>query len=191
MKTTKLLLGAALLLGLSVPAWAASPNKIVVETSSSEESSAMEMTSSEEPAPAPASGGLVTAGDPQSVLDELSALGYPGKLGQLDGGRQSISVRIAGLNTYIDFYDCADDMTNCYTLLLGVDIDLKDGTTPGKVNEWNSKQITGRVYLNDDADPTLDYSISTFDGISTDVFDQNIKLWAQVIDDFKSTFNFR
>ena len=68
-------------------------------------------------------------------------------------------MKISGLKTYIDFYDCADDLTDCYTLLFNVSLDLKDGTTLDKANEWNSKQITGRVWLDDNKDPTLDYRV--------------------------------
>jgi len=144
---------------------------------------------SEEPL-APA-GPLVTARNPQSVLDELSSLGYPGKLGTFDGNRPTISLRIAGLNTYIDFYDCSDDMTGCDTLLFGVDLTLKKGATAKQLNDWNSQQITGRVWADDKGNPTLDYSLSTYEGVSPAVFDETVRLWAEVIDEFKSAFNFR
>ena len=135
-------------------------------------------------------GAIVTAKDPQSVLNALSELGYPGKLEKLDSGRASIAVQISGLKTFVDFYDCADDLTDCYTLLFNVSLDLKDGTTPGKVNEWNSKQITGRVWLDDNLDPTLDFAFSTFKGVPADTFDQNVKLWDKKIGDLKDFFDF-
>jgi hypothetical protein len=135
-------------------------------------------------------GDNVTARDPQSVLTALSNLGYPGKLEKMDSGRTSISVQISGLKTYIDFYDCADDLTDCYTLLFNVALDLKKGTTMDKANEWNSKQITGRVWLDDNMDPTLDFAFSTFKGVPADTFDQNVKLWDKKIGDLKDFFDF-
>ena len=132
----------------------------------------------------------VSARDPKSVLAALSALGYPGKQEKMDSGRTSISVQISGLKTYIDFYDCADDLTDCYTLLFNVSLDLKKGTTLDKENEWNSKQITGRVWLDENKDPTLDYAFSTFNGVSEDTFDQNVKLWDKKIGDLKDFFKF-
>ena len=124
------------------------------------------------------------------MLDALKHLGYPGKLEKMDSGRTSISVQISGLKTYVDFYDCADDLTDCYTLLFNVSLDLKKGTTLDQANEWNSKQITGRVWLDDNKDPTLDYSFSTFNGVSEDTFDQNVKLWDKKIGDLKDFFKF-
>ena len=141
-------------------------------------------------APPPAAVTGISARDPQTVMAALSALGYPGKLEKMDSGRTSISAQISGLKTYVDFYDCADDLTDCYTLLFNVSLSLKDGATPDQANEWNSKQITGRVWLDDKKQPTLDYSLSTFNGVSEDSFDQNVKLWDKKIGDFKTFFKF-
>lgn len=199
MKHLALLLASSMLLATAMPVFAAgssdtdslSPNRPNTPASSAPE----DQTSSEEAAPpdnsdtAPA-GDNVTARNPQTVLDALKNLGYPGKFDKMDSGRTSIAVQISGLKTYIDFYDCADDLTDCYTLLFNVSLDLKKGTTLDKANEWNSKQITGRVWLDDNKDPTLDFAFSTFNGVSTDTFEQNVKLWDKKIGDLKDFFDF-
>jgi len=204
MKHLVLLAAAGLMLATAMPAFAAgssdtdslSPKNTQPPNTAS---SAPENDSSSAPpddntAPPPdnsaPAGGNVTAGDPQSVLTALSNLGYPGKLEKMDSGRTSISVQISGLKTYIDFYDCADDLTDCYTLLFNVALDLGKGTTLDKANEWNSKQITGRVWLDDNKDPTLDFAFSTFKGVPEDTFDQNVKLWDKKIGDLKDFFDF-
>jgi hypothetical protein len=199
MKHLALLVASTLLLSTAMPAFAAgssdtdslSPNRPNTPASSAPED---DSSSSEEAAPPDNSdtgaAGNVTAREPNSVLEELKNLGYPGKLEKMDSGRTSIAVQISGLKTYIDFYDCADDLTDCYTLLFNVSLDLKKGTTMDKANEWNSKQITGRVWLDDSKDPTLDFSLSTFNGIPTDAFDQNVKLWDKKIGDLKDFFDF-
>ena len=133
---------------------------------------------------------MIPARDPQTVLKALSNLGYPGKLEKMTSGRASIAVTISGLKTYVDFYDCDDNLGDCYTLLFNVSLDLKKGTTLEKANEWNSKQITGRVWLDDNKDPTLDFAFSTFNGVPADAFDQNVKLWDKKIGDLKDFFNF-
>ena len=200
MKHLALLLASSMLLATAMPAFAAgssdtdslSPNRPNTPASSAPED---QPSSSEEAAPpdnsdtAPA-GDNVTARNPQTVLDALKNLGYPGKFDKMESGRTSIAVQISGLKTYIDFYDCADDLTDCYTLLFNVSLDLKKGTTLDKANEWNSKQITGRVWLDDNKDPTLDFAFSTFNGVSTDTFEQNVKLWDKKIGDLKDFFDF-
>ena len=40
------------------------------------------------------------------------------------------------------------------------------------------------------SDPTLDYAFSTFNGVSEDTFDQNVKLWDKKIGDLKDFFDF-
>lgn len=132
----------------------------------------------------------VTARDPQTVLDALAALGYRGTLEKMDSGRASIAVPISGLNTFIDFYDCNDTMEDCYTLLFVVLLDLKEGATLSKANQWNATEITGRVSLDENGDPQLDYALSTFEGISESVFEQSLKLWDRKIGDMKDYFDF-
>ncbi len=217
MKLLTTLAAAALLAGLCAPALAANTASKVFSSSESSSPEVNPAPSPDpNPAPAPddassaampdassatqpdnpsssaedaqASGPVVTARAPQTVLDELSQLGYPGKLGKMDSGNTSISVRIAGLNTYIDFYDCDDDLTNCDTLLFNVPLNIKGGTTPGKANDWNSKQIVGRVWLDDNAEPTLDFNVSTFEGVSPSVFDETVRSWADAIEEFKNSF---
>jgi hypothetical protein len=134
---------------------------------------------------------LVTAKDPQSIIDALATAGYQGaKLSKTDTGRSSIEVQISGSPTYIDFYDCAKDMTECYTLLFIYAMDLTDGTTLEKANEWNAYEITGRVSLSRDRDPALDYAFSTFDGVSQSVFAENVKLWDKKVGQVKDFFDF-
>jgi hypothetical protein len=200
MKHLALLLASSMLLATAMPAFAAgsndtdslSPNRPNTPASSapSDDSSSSEEAAPPDNSDTAPSGGDVGARAPDSVLAELKNLGYPGKLEKMDSGRTSISVQISGLKTYIDFYDCADDLTDCYTLLFNVSLDLKKGTTLDKANEWNSKQITGRVWLDDSKDPTLDFSLSTFNGLSADTFDQNVKLWDKKIGDLKDFFDF-
>lgn len=183
MKLALSVLASALLLATAVPALAAGNDRPAAQS----ESTAGAANNNNSNA---ATGGEVTATNPQSVIDALSAAGYPGKLDKMDSGRTSIAVKISGLNTFIDFYDCADDLTDCYTLLFNVSLDLKDGTTLDDANKWNSEQITGRVWLDKNNDPTLDFSLSTFKGISADTFEQSVKLWDTKIGDFKDAFHF-
>ena len=201
MKHLALLLASSMLLATAMPAFAAGSNdtdslspKNTPNTPNTASSAPDDESSSEEASPPensnPPASGEISARDPQSVMDALKTLGYPGKLEKMDSGRTSIAVQVSGLKTYIDFYDCADDLTDCYTLLFNVSLDLKKGTTLDKANEWNSKQITGRVWLDDNKDPTLDYSFSTFNGVSEDTFDQNVKLWDKKIGDLKDFFDF-
>lgn len=134
---------------------------------------------------------VVSARDPLGVLDALSQIGYPGgKLEKLDDGRTTISIQISGSPTYIDFYDCDANLAGCDTLYLFYAMNLKDGTTLQKANEWNFREITGRVSLDGNGDPKLDYAISTYSGIPVAVFEQSIRLWDRKVGQVKDFFDF-
>jgi Putative bacterial sensory transduction regulator len=180
MKSALSLVSAIVLLAVATPALAAGSDKPASAAGGAANTNASAV-----------SGGDVTAADPQSVLEALANAGYPGKLDKLDSGRTSIAVKVSGLNTFIDFYDCDDKLADCYTLLFNVSLDLKDGATLAAANDWNSNQITGRVWLDKNNDPTLDFSLSTFKGMSADTFEQNLKLWDTKIGDFKDAFHFQ
>jgi hypothetical protein len=182
MKLALSALVSALLLATSVPVMAAGNDRPAAQAAAGAASNSNSNNNT--------AVGEVSAQNPQSVLDALQAEGYPGKLDKMESGRTSIAVKISGLNTYIDFYDCADDLTDCYTLLFNVALDLPDGTTLEEANKWNSEQISGRVWLNKDNDPTLDITVSTFKGVSADTFAQTLRMWDSQIGEFKDAFHF-
>lgn len=141
-------------------------------------------------APALAQVDNVTAKDPQTILDALSSIGYRGELSTLDSGRASIAVQLQGIETYIDFYDCADDYTDCYTLLFIAILNLNSPTTLSKANEWNSQAVTGKISVGDDGNPQLDFSLSTYEGVTLNVFKENLELWERRVGEMKDFFDF-
>lgn len=141
-------------------------------------------------APAYAQVETVTAKDPQTVLDALREIGYRGELSKMDSGRSSIAVQLQGIETYIDFYDCADDLTDCYTLLFIAILDLDTPATMSKANDWNAQAVTGKVSIDDEGDPQLDFSLSTYEGISLNVFKENLELWERRVGEMKDFFDF-
>ena len=58
------------------------------------------------------------------------------------------------------------------------------------MGKHNATEITGRVSLDENGDPQLDYALSTFEGISESVFEQSVKLWDRKIGDMKDYFDF-
>lgn len=212
MKLTSIIAASALLAGLGSPVFAGTLTKVTPGPSSQPSSSSeapppatsseapqpevsseapSDTSSSAEPEQPAAAGPLVTAEDPQTILNELSVLGYPGKLSKTSDGYPEIALRIAGENTYIDFDNCDDNESHCETILFNIGATIKGGVTPGKANEWNSKKILGRIWLDQDSNPVLDYTVSTYEGLSPSVFDETMKAWADVVQEFKSEYNLR
>ena len=55
-------------------------------------------------------------------------------------------------------------------------IDLTDGTTVDKANEWNASTIHGFVYLDKNNDPWLEMTMPIYDGISPSLFEDVMKI---------------
>jgi hypothetical protein len=140
--------------------------------------------------PAWAASGNVTAQDPQSVLSALEDLGYKGDLSKRDNGRAQIAITVKNSPTYIDFYNCDDKMADCYTLLFSYGMNLSKGTTLTKANEWNTREINGRIWLDEDDDPWLDYAVVTYDGIPSGTFSQVMQIWEHQVETVKEFFDF-
>lgn len=139
-------------------------------------------------AAAPTMAADITAQDPKTVLDALNQLGYQASLTTAANGVTSIEMKIEGSPTYVDFWNCDDDNTNCRTFMLVYGIDLTDGSTAEKANEWNADTIHGFVYLDKNNDPWLNLTVRTDDGISETVFESIMKIWRTRIGDMRDFY---
>jgi len=132
----------------------------------------------------------VTAANPESVRKALADLGYTAELTTSASGVSSISLNVDGSPTYVDFWNCDDKKANCETLMLVYGMDLADGTTAEKANEWNFDTIHGFVYLDENMDPWLNITVPTgMDGISTDLFGTIMRTWRNRIGDARDFFD--
>jgi hypothetical protein len=68
-------------------------------------------------------------------------------------------------------------------------MDLKDGTTADKANEWNADTIHGFIYVDKDMDPWLNLTIATGDGISDALFADIMKVWRTRVGDAREFFD--
>lgn len=131
----------------------------------------------------------VTAKDPESVRAALAEQGYTATLSTSADGLSSISMTVDGSPSYVDFWNCDDNKKNCQTLMLVYGMDLADGTTTDKANEWNFDTIHGFIYLDENKDPWLNLTIATGDGISSDLFGSIMRTWRNRIGDARDFFD--
>jgi hypothetical protein len=132
----------------------------------------------------------VTAHDPQGVLKALGDLGYQAELKTGTDGEQSISLTIDGSPSSIHFYNCDDAKANCETLLFAYGMDFENGVAIEKANEWNLNTIHGFVYTDDKADPWLNMTVLTGDGVSDDLFASYMSVWRTRIGAVRKFFDF-
>lgn len=139
---------------------------------------------------APVLAANVTAADPESVRKALADQGYAAELSTSADGVTSIAMTVDGSPSYVDFWNCDDDKTNCKTLMLVYGMDLTDGTTAEKANEWNFDTIHGFIYLDKNNDPWLNLTIATgIDGISPELFNSIMLTWRNRIGDAREFFD--
>lgn len=136
----------------------------------------------------PSTAATITARDPNSVLEALSQLGYQASLTIAPNGANAIEMRVEGAPSYIDFWNCDQSNRNCETLMLVYGIDLPDGTTLERANDWNADTIHGFVYLDENDDPWLSLTVRTDEGIPTTLFDNILKIWRSRIGDMRSFY---
>lgn len=131
----------------------------------------------------------VTARNPEGVRQALADLGYAPELTTGSNGASAISLTVDGSPSYVDFWNCDDDKTNCETLMLVYGMDLKDGTTAEQANKWNFDTIHGFVYLDENNDPWLNLTIGTGNGISEELFATIMRTWRNRIGDARDFFD--
>jgi hypothetical protein len=131
----------------------------------------------------------IVASDPKTVLNALNQLGYQASMTTTANGSTSIEMKVEGSPTYVDFWNCDDDKTNCRSIMLVYGIDLTDGTTAEKANEWNADTIHGFIYLDKSNDPWLNMTIPIYDGISSSLFENVMRIWRSRVGDMRKFFD--
>lgn len=86
---------------------------------------------------------------------------------------------------YFDGYNC-DKNRRCTEFLFSIGFDLPEGMSLEKINEWNSRELAGRAYLDDENDPWLDHVVSILDRNDDSALEEGIALWIGALDKFEN-----
>ena len=140
---------------------------------------------------APAGAQDTVLADPDVVAEALSHFGYHPEIMTDSDDSTYVSFAVSGSTTRIRFYQCDDARANCKTMLFSYGMNLPDGTTLEKVNEWNSGDLYVLVYADDDMDPIANMTVVTSDaGISQALFGDFLEIWDVKVGDVKDYFDF-
>jgi hypothetical protein len=138
------------------------------------------------PAPAgPLPAGGVTAAE---VAKALQAKGYKAEIGKDQQGDPMVTSALDGSNFRVVFYNCKGG-PRCTDVAFATAFDLEQGATLDKINGWNRKNRYGRAYLDDEADPYLEYDVDFEVGATSEAVENAIERWASVIPSFKKYMN--
>ncbi len=136
---------------------------------------------------APLTAQTVTAGNPQSVVDAIQALGYRATLTTDPLGKPLVQSAIEGINYVVYFYSCgAETNDECLDLLFSARFVLDSGGVPMSLaNDWNTMKLFGEAVVDEDKNPGLTYFITTVGGLSQENFTEVVKLWGITVSQFK------
>ncbi len=132
--------------------------------------------------PGPVNTDLLTAEDPNRLVQELQALAYKDVAIGIDSeGDPKITGKIGKNDTpyQILFYGCRDHK-QCQFLQFVVGYDMTNGLNQNKVAEWNRTKLWGQVYRDDEDDPFISVVYNLHGGVSKENF-------ADTVDWFKIT----
>ena len=68
--------------------------------------------------------------------------------------------------------------------------DLKNGTTPDVIEQWNEDRVWGRAYIDTENDPWIDMPVNLKGGVTPENFDDTVSWWWSVIRDFEDHIGF-
>lgn len=151
------------------------PEPEVAEEPAEEETQDEPEQKAEAPAPTPTAGNLVSASDPDSVVNAFQEYGLATKRDTDSVGDPMLTTKMNGLNVTVYFYGC-DDNKNCQTLQFVVRLNDEGATDVNKTNVWNDEKLYGRAYIDD--------GIVVFDLVQTSVVDMPKEAFANVIEQF-------
>ena len=137
-------------------------------------------------APAGASPGQGVSGDEaMAVLQEMD---LSPELLEDSVGDPRIRFEVDGLNAYVNFYDC--DAGRCGSLQLEIGLDLPGGTSLQVANVYNSRYRYGRVLLDDEMDPFLQYDFEVLHARNADHIRSQVEIFSQLLGDFTRDVGF-
>lgn len=128
----------------------------------------------------------LTGEDLQSILQEA---GYRAELTEDSTGDPLIRTGLDGTDVNIWFYNCSDG--TCNNIRFTVGLNLTNGTTLERVNEYNEGYIFGTVTMDDENDPWLRLTHNVADGVTAENLEYVVGRYEAALRTFKDHFNFR
>lgn len=125
----------------------------------------------------------------QEALAVLERMGLEGELGEDAVGDPQVRFGLDGLNVWLNFYDCGGS-GRCGSLQLEVGLDLEQGTTLHVANAYNARYRYGRMLLDDEMDPFLQYDFEVLHTDPAAHIESQVRIFAQLLDDFTSAVDF-
>ena len=126
------------------------------------------------------SSNLVTAGDPQAILNIAKGYGSA-ELSTDNVGDPQIIGRIDGTRYAVTFYGC-DGGENCRHIRIHAH--WAEKMSFAQANEWNAEKLFGKAYVDSDGDAALEMVVNLYGGVSRQNLDDTFDWWKVALNQF-------
>ncbi len=152
---------------------------------------ATEALSGNETAPADegatASPGMVTAGDPMSVVLAMQDYGLSARLETDDEGDPVIRSKSSGANTNVYFYGCDDNGQDCRSIAFSAGFELDAAFTADQANAWDSDKRFSKSYAMEDGSAQIEMDVNLMGGgITAENFADVVDWWDYSVGEYKT-----
>ena len=137
-----------------------------------------------ETADAEGTGPIVALTVPGSVVWAMHEAGFRAKLSTADNGNPIIESGASGTFFGIEFYGC-ENGTGCESLLFVTSFDLEQGLSGDAADSWNRSMLMGRVYLDENCDPSIDHFMVADPLMSDTAFVAVLEKWDRTVSEFR------
>ncbi len=127
-------------------------------------------------------GDLITAHDPQAILEVAKGFGSA-QLKKDPTGDPLIAGRIDGTKYGIVFYGC-EHGKNCDEVQFAAGWSGAHASLEA-LNRFNQTKKYGRAYLDSDGDPRLDMVVNLDHGVSVENFEDTFNWWTRALANFR------
>lgn len=127
---------------------------------------------------------MVSAANPQGIVDLLELTGREPKLGKDELGDPKIELDLSGYSATIYFYGCDEEThQQCDSLQFQAGFNRKQPWTAQEAIKIAEKYRFAAVFLDDEGDPWLRWDVMTGDGIPAKVFLSGVELFTETVND--------
>lgn len=124
----------------------------------------------------------------ETVARILRDKGYQATLGVDDEGDPKITSSAEGVEFEVLCYPNNTRANLCASIQFSTVFNLADGTSYARINEWNRGRRYGQAWVDEEMDPFLDMSIELERGASTELIEENLIIWAELMEKWKEHF---
>ena len=120
---------------------------------------------------------------PTEVAGLMQDKGFRAEIVTGDGGAPVIRSTSGGYRFAVYFFGCK--AARCSAIQFASAVNMPNGMSLKRVNDWNRHSRFGRAYLDDESDPFMEMDVDVEHRFTTQAFVNNLNTWEAVLGRFR------